>query len=90
MQGKKKFLSGTSVDSEKITAVVSEKRSAFPGLCIPDDIEQENEVCLFTLREDDDLDMQNFSFPPQSFKVVNYCIHVMQGSEKGLRLLRDL
>lgn len=53
---KKKFLSGTSVDSEKITSVVSEKRSTFPGLCIPDDIEQENEVCLFTLREDDDLD----------------------------------
>lgn len=34
---------GTSVDSEKITSVVSEKRSTFPGLCIPDDIEQENE-----------------------------------------------
>ncbi|KAK2558678.1 ATP-dependent RNA helicase DHX8 [Acropora cervicornis] len=36
-------LQSTSVDSEKITSVVSEKRSAFPGLCIPDDIEQENE-----------------------------------------------
>lgn len=68
------------MDSEKINSVVSEKRSAFPGLCIPDDIEQETEVCLFTLREDNDLDMQSFSFLPQSFKVVNnyYCIHVMQ------------